>query len=86
MYDTDDLSQYSTQSGNSSAGQPDEELINKELHEVIRHLPSVYEKPILMFLTGYSYKEISQQMNIPIGTVKGRIHLGKKQMRKVYTA
>ena len=86
VYDTDDLNQYSAQSANSDAGLPDDQLIHKELYEVIGHLPGVYEKPILMFLTGYSYKEISQQMNIPIGTVKSRIHLGKKQMRKVYTA
>jgi DNA-directed RNA polymerase specialized sigma24 family protein len=37
-------------------------------------------------LSGYSYKEISQHMGIPIGTVKSRIHLGKKQIRKVYMA
>ena len=55
-------------------------------HEMIKLLPGVYERPIYMFLTGYSYKEISQHMNIPIGTVKSRIHLGKKQIRKVYTA
>jgi RNA polymerase sigma-70 factor (ECF subfamily) len=39
-----------------------------------------------MLLLGYSYKEIASQMDIPIGTVKSRIHLGKKQIRKVYTA
>jgi RNA polymerase sigma-70 factor (ECF subfamily) len=49
-------------------------------------LPGTYEKPIKMFLSGYSYKEIASQMKIPIGTVKSRIHLGKKQIRKVYMA
>ena len=63
-----------------------EQLIKKELREIIKLLPHAYEKPIQLFLTGYSYKEISQYMNIPIGTVKSRIHLGKKQIRKVYLA
>lgn len=86
VYDTDELNYYSAQNRDSSEGLPDEQLIKKELHELIKLLPGVYGKPIHMFLTGYSYKEISQQMNIPIGTVKSRIHLGKKQIRKVYTA
>ncbi len=84
--DTDVLNQYSVQSKDSGEELPDELLMKKELHEIIKLLPGVYEKPIQMFLTGYSYKEISQHMSIPIGTVKSRIHLGKKQIRKVYTA
>jgi DNA-directed RNA polymerase specialized sigma24 family protein len=40
----------------------------------------------MLFLAGYSYKEIAKKMKIPIGTVKSRIHLGKKQIRKAYTA
>ena len=86
VYDTDELNQYSTQSGDSREGMPDEQLIKKELREIIKLLPHAYEKPIQLFLTGYSYKEISQYMNIPIGTVKSRIHLGKKHIRKVYLA
>lgn len=86
IHDTDELNNYSSQAGSSAEALPDEQLIRKELHEMIKLLPSGYEKPIHMFLTGYSYKEISEHMNIPIGTVKSRIHLGKKQIRKVYTA
>lgn len=84
--DTDVLNQYSAQSQDSREELPDELLMKKELHEIIKLLPGVYEKPIQMFLSGYSYKEISQHMSIPIGTVKSRIHLGKKQIRKVYSA
>ncbi len=86
VHDTDILNQYSAQSKESGDVLPDELLMKKELHEIIKLLPGVYEKPIQMFLTGYSYKEISQHMSIPIGTVKSRIHLGKKRIRKVYTA
>jgi RNA polymerase sigma-70 factor, ECF subfamily len=67
-------------------GAPYEQLEKKELYEIIEMLPRAYEKPIKMFLSGYSYKEIAERMNIPIGTVKSRIHLGKKQIRSVYTA
>ncbi|MEN8203256.1 MAG: sigma-70 family RNA polymerase sigma factor [Bacteroidota bacterium] len=86
VHDTDELNQYSTQTGDSDEGLPDQQLIKKELGEIIKLLPSAYEKPIQLFLTGYSYKEISQHMRIPIGTVKSRIHLGKKHIRKVYLA
>lgn len=83
-HDSDELSNYSVQSG--SNGAPYDQLEKKELHEIIGMLPGAYEKPIKMFLSGYSYKEIAKQMDIPIGTVKSRIHLGKKQILKVYTA
>ena len=66
--------------------QPDELLIKKELHEIISLMPVVYGKPLKLFISGFSYKEISEEMNIPIGTVKSRIHLGKKKIKKVYLA
>lgn len=85
IHDSDELGNYSSQNGGSN-GAPLDHLEKKELHEIIDMLPGAYEKPIKLFLSGFSYKEIAQQMNIPIGTVKSRIHLGKKQLRKVYTA
>lgn len=84
-HDSDELNNY-TAPNSGSNGAPYEQLEKKELYEIIGMLPGNYEKPIKMFLSGYSYKEIAQHMNIPIGTVKSRIHLGKKQIRKVYTA
>ena len=84
-HDSDELNNYAAQNSGSN-GAPYEQLQRKELYEIIGMLPGSYEKPIKMFLSGYSYKEIAQHMNIPIGTVKSRIHLGKKQIRKVYTA
>jgi len=84
-YDSDELNNYAAPHSGSN-GAPYEQLQKKELYEIIGMLPESYEKPIKMFLSGYSYKEIAKHMNIPIGTVKSRIHLGKKRIRKVYTA
>ena len=65
---------------------PDRIYFRKELREMIELLPENYAKPLQLFLSGYSYKEISSIMNIPIGTVKSRIHLGKKRIRGAYAA
>ncbi len=86
VHDPEEMNQYDLRESSHSPDLPDEILAKKELHHLINLLPGVYEQPIKLFLTGYSYKEISQQMNIPIGTVKSRIHLGKKQIRRAYTA
>jgi RNA polymerase sigma-70 factor (ECF subfamily) len=30
---------------------------------------------------GYKYEEIAEQENLPIGTVKSRIHLARKELK-----
>ena len=86
VYNTDELNSHSDSNADMGSLLPDELLVRQELHEMIGELPGLYEKPIRLMLSGYSYKEIAQKMDIPIGTVKSRIHLGKKQIRKVYAA
>ena len=86
IYDTDELNSYSESTSDSVNILPDGIYLKNELHELVGKLPEEYKNPIRMLLSGYSYKEIAQQMDIPIGTVKSRIHLGKKKIRKVYSA
>lgn len=82
----DSLSQQIDNFSIAMEDKPDEILFRKELNDIIKLLPGVYGQPIIMFLSGYSYKEIAQAMEVPIGTVKSRIHLGKKKIRNVYSA
>jgi len=86
VMDNEDLSNTCQLAPDTSGQMPDEILLNKELREIISSLPMVYERPLNLYLTGYSYKEISNKMNIPIGTVKSRIHLGKRKIRNIYTS
>ncbi len=63
---------------------PDMIYERKELQDKIRHLPSVYARPLKLFLAGYTYKEIAKMNNLPIGTVKSRIHIAKQKLKKTY--
>lgn len=63
---------------------PDRIYDRNELMEHIRNLSSTYAKPLKLFLSGYSYKEIARMSDIPIGTVKSRIHLAKEKLKKTY--
>lgn len=85
-FDSAEVDQFSNTGSENGYPPPDIQLQRKELMEQIQQLPYTYEKPINMMLSGYSYKEIAQQMDIPIGTVKSRIHLGKKRILKNYSS
>ena len=45
-----------------------------DINEALDHLKSEYRDPFLMHFRGYKYHEIAERLDIPIGTVKNRIH------------
>lgn len=66
---------------------PEKKLLFKEkqqlLHEVIESLPERYSRPIILrHSEERSYEEISQILNIPIGTVKARIFRAREMIKK----
>lgn len=53
-----------------------------ELKEGLNMLEDIHrEVLILKYITGYSQEEISQILDIPIGTVKSRIYRGLRELR-----
>ncbi|WP_246579081.1 RNA polymerase sigma factor [Alkaliphilus flagellatus] len=53
-----------------------------ELKEGLDRLEDIHrEVLVLKYISGYSQEEISQILDIPIGTVKSRVYRGLKQLR-----
>jgi RNA polymerase sigma-70 factor (ECF subfamily) len=67
---------------------PDDEIIHAEfsadLKKALNELPDVYRNAIVMCdLEGLSYSEIAEIQNTTIGTVRSRIHRGRKFLREI---
>lgn len=67
-------------------GSPEARTMKKELIRVmnneIQHLPVNYRCTLLLrYLFDLSYNEISQALNVPVGTVRSRLAEGKKILR-----
>jgi DNA-directed RNA polymerase specialized sigma24 family protein len=53
-----------------------EDIIN----EVKRRKSTVLKESLLWKIEGYKYEEIAEINNIPVGTIKARLHRCKKQL------
>lgn len=70
---------------------PDEQMVRRENEEMvqseIKKLPEKYRSAVVLkYIEDLSLKEISDIMDIPVGTVKTRIHRGREMLRKNMTA
>lgn len=54
----------------------------KEISKALNAFSDDYRIPFNMFVAGYKYNEIAEKMNLPLGTVKGRIFFARKRLRE----
>lgn len=58
-----------------------------EVKEALENLPENFRLPVLLAdVDGFSYKEIAEMLDIPIGTVMSRLHRGRKAMQRALYA
>ena len=58
-------------------------LVESDVKAAVEELPEAFRMPVLLAdLEGFSYKEIAEILDIPIGTVMSRLHRGRKAMQK----
>ncbi len=53
----------------------------KEINQAINSLNSDLRMPFSLFLAGYKYNEISEKLNLPLGTVKSRIFFARQDLQ-----
>ena len=60
-----------------------ETFTDDEVKSALEALPDSFRMPVLLAdVEGFSYKEIADILDIPIGTVMSRLHRGRKAMHK----
>lgn len=73
----------------SRAGKsPEEEILdlfsNSEVVEAVESLSETFRWPVLLAdVEGFSYKEIAEILDVPVGTVMSRLHRGRKALQRL---
>jgi len=73
--------------GAASAEEKALELLpNAELRAAFLSLPEQFRTAVYYAdVAGYSFREVAEVTNVPIGTVMSRLHRGRKQLRRLLT-
>lgn len=53
----------------------------QEINAAVDRLGTDYKVPLNLYFEGYKYKEIADIMQLPLGTIKSRIFLARKQLQ-----
>ncbi len=68
--------------GNNDGESPDAKVSVKEIRKAINNLEDVHRLPFEMHTRGFKYKEIAEELDLSIGTVKSRIFFTRKKLMK----
>ncbi len=64
-------------------GQAEENMFIKDVMDMLSQLSKTCRIPFLMYYQGYPYREISEKLGIPLGTVKSRISFARTNLRRM---
>jgi RNA polymerase sigma-70 factor (ECF subfamily) len=59
---------------------PDSQYSHNEINKKIQELDDDFRVPFQMHTSGYKYKEIAEELNLKIGTVKSRIFFSRQKL------
>src|SRR3989442_13293892 len=70
----------------ASSTDPEQEfldgIVSTEVKDALAALPEKFRATVLLDVEGFSYKEIAEMLEIPIGTVMSRLHRGRKFLQR----
>ena len=80
----------SVESGRAARSAEDQVLdsfVDADVKAAVEELPEHFRMPVLLAdVEGFSYKEIAEILDVPIGTVMSRLHRGRKALQKALWA
>jgi RNA polymerase sigma-70 factor (ECF subfamily) len=86
--DVDDNYLYNQLAESTESGDPERDLfakmVDKDVVEAIEQLPAEFRMVVVLaFYEGFAYQEIADILGIQVGTVKSRLHRGRKMLQKL---
>jgi len=61
-----------------------ESMPDAEVNQALESIPEQFRMAVILAdIEGFSYKEIADILDVPIGTVMSRIHRGRRQLQKL---
>jgi RNA polymerase sigma-70 factor, ECF subfamily len=70
-------------SGRSAEDEALDHFTDDEVKSAIEELPEAFRMAVLLAdVEGFSYKEIAEILDVPIGTVMSRLHRGRRALQK----
>ena len=77
---TEDLSSFQLYAG-ATRNQGEGKFVQADINLAMAALPKENYIPFMRYFEGFKYHEIAEEMQIPIGTVKTRIHVARKLLK-----
>lgn len=83
VVDTTEDCRHLNLSQESGLETPEGAFAMNEIEAIIAGFDADYRLPFSMHVAGYKYEEISEKLNMPLGTVKSRIFFTRKRLREI---
>ncbi len=82
IFDSTDNLYLINSAGENLPNEGESALNMEDIERNLRKIKKAYRKPFLMHFQGFKYDEIAEEEELPIGTVKSRIHLARKMLKE----
>ena len=82
MVDTSDDLYLLNMSQDSAMESPDGTVSVHEISGILASFAPEYRDPFRLYLAGYKYQEIADRLDVPLGTIKSRIHQARFALRR----
>jgi len=77
---SEDLSSFQLRAS-AADNMGERKFVMEDIHKALDKLQPEYAVPFLKYFEGFKYHEIAEELDIPIGTVKTRIHMARQVLK-----